>query len=480
MARLRTVIDSFLKVYRESDRVTRERARHHLYLLVLITLAIALYLLKIIISEYTDRFNVTLLSASLPVMLLMLFFLKAGYRLFSAHVMLITSFLLIWADMLFQNYPDVINRLDNITLVPGVIAGAALLTGRRGTIFYAVLNLLMLLYVRFYSVEAFGIAEDTLNNYFMDGLFGIGVVSTSSYLYSMISARAHSELRELNEHLEEKVNDRTERLTDAFSELNQKNKQIERSYYYMQLDRKLAVNVQRQFLVTPYPDFEQWDIGTFYEPMEQISGDFYDIYHENNELLGIGFFDVSGHGVASALITMLAKKTIYRSFSEHKTKRIDRIIVDANAELLDDIGDIDHHLSGILLRVKDDNYIEFVNAGHPAILKKSSDGEVSVIADEDFNNHGPLLGIHNLTAGFKTFSFKMNRGDSFLLFSDGLSEAIGGIEENVLYTNMIRIFREAEGEDSEAVLAGIIRRVRSEMKDACFDDDVSAVLVTHR
>jgi sigma-B regulation protein RsbU (phosphoserine phosphatase) len=51
--------------------------------------------------------------------------------------------------------------------------------------------------------------------------------------------------------------------------------------------------------------------------MSGISGDLYDFYLDDDTLSGISLFDVSGHGIASGLITMLAKSILFRTYNSN-------------------------------------------------------------------------------------------------------------------------------------------------------------------
>ena len=58
------------------------------------------------------------------------------------------------------------------------------------------------------------------------------------------------------------------------------------------------------------PALKNYEIAYYNKAMAGVSGDFYDFYYNNTSLEGFGIFDVSGHGLASGLVTMLAKNII--------------------------------------------------------------------------------------------------------------------------------------------------------------------------
>lgn len=106
--------------------------------------------------------------------------------------------------------------------------------------------------------------------------------------------------------------------------------------------------------------------------MTGISGDFYDFYSHDDELTGVGLFDVSGHGIASGLVTMIAKSVIFRKFSEGRDLPLHQVLAETNRELQSEIGDVDNYITGVILRFME-NTIEYANAAHSDIMVRRGD-----------------------------------------------------------------------------------------------------------
>lgn len=115
------------------------------------------------------------------------------------------------------------------------------------------------------------------------------------------------ELFEINKNLENKVKQRTSSLQEALEK-------IEKAQLETEEELELASNIQKSYLPNKIPEFKNWDLAYYFRPMSSVSGDFYDFYHDQKELWGFGLFDVSGHGISSGLITMIAKSIIFRHF----------------------------------------------------------------------------------------------------------------------------------------------------------------------
>ena len=75
--------------------------------------------------------------------------------------------------------------------------------------------------------------------------------------------------------------------------------EIEKSKTVSTREMEVAGNVHLKFLQKEAPLSDEWELAYYFKPMWGVSGDFYDFYEIENNLHGLGIFDVSGHGIAS-------------------------------------------------------------------------------------------------------------------------------------------------------------------------------------
>ncbi|NLJ08898.1 MAG: SpoIIE family protein phosphatase [Treponema sp.] len=236
-------------------------------------------------------------------------------------------------------------------------------------------------------------------------------------------ARARNEAEDLNLHLEQKVKERTEELFQANQQLQQVNSALEEANYRAQRDLKMAEFVQKSFYPAFLPPLEGWDVAYAFEPMAGVSGDLYDFYIDENRLLGAGLFDVSGHGIASGLVAMLAKSVVYRQFKDGKDIPLGEVMKRIDEKLISEKGNIENYLTGILLRFTDDR-VEYVNAGHPDLLYRSGrTGAVKAVESRQGESRGRFIGLEGLSEGYRSLRFPIHSGDTLLVYSDCLVEA---------------------------------------------------------
>ncbi|MCP4138153.1 MAG: SpoIIE family protein phosphatase [bacterium] len=242
--------------------------------------------------------------------------------------------------------------------------------------------------------------------------------------------RLQDEIEELNINLEEKVRDRTEQLEETMEEMSEINKLLKTAHEMADIDMLMAVHIQSALFPGEPPQSSEWDIAFTFTPMAGVSGDFYDFYEDGDQLLGVSLFDVSGHGISSGLITMIARSIIFNQFHENHSEELNDLIRKANIRLKREIGKIDNYLTGVLLRFTGPQ-VEYVNAGHPDILhKKAGTGKIETPGKNQEGFRGGLLGLEKFKVSFGVNRFSMAQGDMVLLHSDGLTDSTNPHKES--------------------------------------------------
>ena len=84
---------------------------------------------------------------------------------------------------------------------------------------------------------------------------------------------------------------------------------LERDSELLAVRRELeyAEQIQRSILPAPFPESPNFRVAARYAPMRSVAGDFYDFPLAGQEVAGLLIADVSGHGVAAALIASMVK-----------------------------------------------------------------------------------------------------------------------------------------------------------------------------
>ncbi len=254
----------------------------------------------------------------------------------------------------------------------------------------------------------------------------------------------------LYENLENKVRERT-------IELNEMNNELIIARDIAEMDMEMAISVQKKFLPGSPPKSDEWEIAYTFKPMAGVSGDFYDFYVVEDKLSGLGIFDVSGHGVASSLITMIAKSIIYNDYVKNFNENLNEMIFKANVNLQNEIGSVDNYLTGIILRFKN-NKIEYVNAGHNDIYMKSKSKKVYPIQKDDGTLiTGLFLGLKDMDYIYEMLSFTIDAKEYILLFTDCLLESKNKHNKPYGEKRIMKSFKEAPSCSAQQVLDYIVK-----------------------
>ena len=206
---------------------------------------------------------------------------------------------------------------------------------------------------------------------------------------------------------------------------------------------RLAQVVQQSFFKHNETIYEDWAISYYNKPMAGVSGDFLDIYSTDNKLDGIGIFDVSGHGIASGLVTMLVKNIIFQKFYNGRNDKLKSIIDRINIRYIKEKGNIENYLTGILSRM-DGNKIEFINAGHSMPIFYSAQEDSAHYVEDDNTAFG-AIGLPDIPTNFVSHTVEMNRGDELIFFTDGATEATNADGDDFGKDRLLKsIFRNAD------------------------------------
>ena len=296
-------------------------------------------------------------------------------------------------------------------------------------------------------------------------------------------------------NLERKVDEKTRDLTAAKEEIEAAmteleavndsiiriNRELEDANRLYRRDLMMAGNVQNAFLPDGTAGIENYDVAFIYRPIIEVSGDFYDFYIDGNSLNGVGLFDVSGHGISSGLLTLLARSIVFRNFRASEGSKLHRVMNDINHELIGEIGQSGLFITGLLLRFRGD-MVEYVNAGHPQMIcrRHGSGRTVPVVPPGQEYFIGPLLGIKDMEEDYKSLSVKMSAGDLLLVYTDALAETENGSREYYGLERILQSLQEAPDGSAAEMLDHIIGKFHGFAGRELIRDDLTIILLKKR
>ena len=238
---------------------------------------------------------------------------------------------------------------------------------------------------------------------------------------------------------------------------------------------ELASFVQQSFFDQRLPPLHGWEIAYYLKPLAGVSGDLYDIFHDGNTLQGLGVFDVSGHGISSGLVTMLVKNIIEQEFYAGTEEKLEDIMYIINDRVIEEKGNIENYLTGILVRILDD-HIDFVNAGHPpTLLFRHEKANPEFIANTQ--KQCGVIGIADFPINFETISVKIDRGDTLFFYTDGITETMNENREEYGKKRLFDAFNKYKDLSLNDQIKSIVNEVYSFRGTEALEDDITLLML---
>jgi phosphoserine phosphatase RsbU/P len=202
----------------------------------------------------------------------------------------------------------------------------------------------------------------------------------------------------------------------------------------LEWDLRMGRNVQNQILQMETPPWNGLFFGSYFEPMVEVSGDYFGIVKQGN-MMTVLIADVSGHGIPAALVTM----GIHYQFNQYVLQGLGLTeIMEGMGEALKPQLPESTYFTAFIIRFYSDYSYSYVNAGHQKLVHFKNSGEI-----EDLDTMGLPLGILDVHKNdFEEKQGKINPGDYLMVFTDGFTEQKNEKGEEYGFDNLKKLFLE--------------------------------------
>jgi sigma-B regulation protein RsbU (phosphoserine phosphatase) len=201
-------------------------------------------------------------------------------------------------------------------------------------------------------------------------------------------------------------------------------------------DMEFARTVQESFLPQKTPEITSYRFSTHYTPAQEVGGDFYDFILLDHNRTGIVIGDVSGKGVPAALyMAKLGSDLRTLAFTEKDPAAALRLL---NIQLAERSR---RGMFATLLYMELDSKsgsLTISNAGHLPPIVKKADGTVRKLSTAGGSPLGILSGM---TFGQETA--RLEKGDTAVLYTDGIIEAMNAKEELYGYERFEKLIHDS-------------------------------------
>jgi len=332
------------------------------------------------------------------------------------------------------------------------------------------------------SVVVDFIIKEVLHNVNIPYFIYFGWVLTM-IAYLIVLSINYSRAVNVNEYLNKNLQMEVEARTQEIKIVNER---LENELLKNHADMEMASIVQKRTFQNPTNNFIGWDIAVCYDPLSDVSGDMYDFYNVGHMLDGFSLFDVSGHGIAASLITMLSKNIIFNCYKKSRIETIDssEIMKNINTEIIAAKGNADNYMTGLMFQISEFEVsdtscnIQFANGGHPhPILYSEQDRRASNLLSANAVNQYGAIGFKDIDVSFQDVSFKMFVGDILVCFTDGLIEALNTEGKQFGKENVMKIVENHHNDTAEEILWAIKACLENHIVGRKMEDDLTIIVM---
>lgn len=246
----------------------------------------------------------------------------------------------------------------------------------------------------------------------------------------------------------------------------------ERERFLKELE--IARRIQLQFLPQTDPKFPNLEITGICKPAMEVGGDYFDFIQDGDRYFSVVIGDVSGKGVSAAFYMTMAKGIIKTVAKRLRAPKL--VLTEMNAVFYENTPRevFISAIYGIFDMQK--RTLSFARAGHnPLIMRKTQRGK-----PEFLNPRGLAIGLDRGEVFSKTIeetSIKIDPGDVFVFYTDGLSESMDKNGEEFGEERLQEIVSIHSKKSAKALLETIKTEVFNFTGDVPQHDDFTMVVV---
>lgn len=252
---------------------------------------------------------------------------------------------------------------------------------------------------------------------------------------------------------------------------NQKlNEDIRKKNIYFQNINDAASQILLNMAPKNIPEFDALKHYAIYESCDLVGGDMYDIFPLGKKYL-FYIFDVCGHGILSAVMTMILKSSFNNlKFLFSQTgiiPDIEDIVKTVNEEMYTSTSPNLFATLFVGYYDPEQHEIHYISAGHVDQYLVTNERIKTLCST------GTVIGIFNETS-FTSEKIKVNPSDRLYLFTDGVTEVArgGSIQAN---EDIMRIIRDMHNTPLEETVTKIIEEITGFYCSNEPDDDMTIV-----
>jgi sigma-B regulation protein RsbU (phosphoserine phosphatase) len=243
----------------------------------------------------------------------------------------------------------------------------------------------------------------------------------------------------------------------------------ERERQRLEQELNIARQIQQALLPGGFQDFPHLAVAGINLSCLAVGGDYFDIFPISDDRTVFLIADVSGKGLGAALLTTM----LQGAFSGMVAGVDPSQIFNQINRFLCRHTDVERYATLFFGILDSNGNLEFINAGHPSPLIVRQ-GEIA----EPFTDSSFPVGLIP-EANYAASHVKLQPGDTLILFSDGVTEAMDPEEQLFGLSRLRDALRDRSDAPLEQLQKGVLDAVENFARGASQADDITLFLIRY-
>ena len=238
----------------------------------------------------------------------------------------------------------------------------------------------------------------------------------------------------------------------------------------LQNELDVARGMQQSILPTRFPQDPGYTVYGKMQAARNVGGDFFDVIQLNDGRIGLAVADVSDKGVPAALFmmssrTLLKGAAIGLAFPGEVLREVNDLLLEDNEGSM---------FVTVLYAVYDpsNRTLTYANGGHNSPLVVHADGVSALLPLTDGIALGIVPGLP-----YQQNTVTLSPGDTVIFYTDGVTEAMNGEEEQFGLDPLSEFFQANPPQDPEHATATVFEAVNAFAGDTPQSDDITCLVL---
>jgi len=238
----------------------------------------------------------------------------------------------------------------------------------------------------------------------------------------------------------------------------------------MEKELDIAKRIQKSFLKETPPVKDGLEIAVRMDTAKAVGGDLYDFIDMPDDKIGIMIGDVSGKGVPAALF--MAKTVSEFRFHSRMQAKTTQVMVELNNLIsIESTSGLFVTICYVVVDLKE-KLLHIIDAGHLPVIAAHKDKPTETLQVEGAMAVGIMDGIE-----YTEKSIPFENGDTFLLYTDGVTEARNIKKEEFEEGRIMQLLSALKTKPAAEIIEGLFKNIHKFQGRAPQHDDITVIAI---